>query len=683
MTDPSLNSQPSDLEEAASALVVFTPSGKRGRFALGTPLLVAARQLGVDLDTVCGGRGICGRCQVTPQIGQFAKHGVSVAPEHLSAWNKVEERYKSKRSLLDGRRLGCQATVQGDLVIDIPPESQVHAQVVRKEAAARDIPLDPATRLYTIRVDEPDMHAPTGDLERLIAALSAQHGLKGLHAPLSLLARLQGALRKGGWQVTVAVSSPMDGAGEIVEIWPGEAAPTLLGLAIDIGSTTIAGHLVDLTSGAVLASAGLMNPQIRFGEDLMSRVSYSMMHEEGAAQMSAAVREAVDTLAGTLCAQADQPREAVFEAVVVGNPVMHHLFLGLDPVELGGAPFALVTSAAGNWAAKDLGLALHRHAKLYTLPCIAGHVGADAAAATLAEAPQDQGGLSLLVDVGTNAEIVLADNEQVLACSSPTGPAFEGAQISGGQRAAPGAIERVRIDPNTHEPRFSIIGCPVWSDEPGFAESSAQTGVTGICGSGIIEVIAEMRLAGVLDEDGVIIASPSPRVFEDGRTRSYLLHDASPEGPRIVITQNDVRAIQLAKAALYAGCKLLMEKRGVTSVDRVLLAGAFGAHISPLHAMILGMIPDCEIDQVRAVGNAAGTGARIALLNRSQRREIEAQVARIEKIETAVEPRFQEIFVEAMALPNKRDPFPKLAEIVSLPKIETKDQTGRRRARRR
>ncbi|WP_340110015.1 ASKHA domain-containing protein [Pikeienuella sp. HZG-20] len=655
-------------------LVVFTPSGKRGRFPAGTPILTAARQLGVDLDSVCGGRGICSKCQVAPQFGQFSKHGVTAAEDGLSEWNAVEERYDSKRGLPAGRRLGCQAQLLGDMVIDVPATSQLHKQVVRKRAEARDIVMDPATRLYYVEVEKPDMEKPSGDLERLRRALHEQWGLDHPLADLGVMRALQPALRDGGWKVTCAVHrGEPGGAARIIQVWPGFYEGSIYGLAFDIGSTTIACHLVDLQSGDVLASSGLMNPQIRFGEDLMSRVSYSMLNPGGAEAMTKVVREAVNTLIGEVAAEAGVDRAEIVEAVFVANPVMHHLLLGIDPKELGWAPFALATANALHLRAEELDIEAHPGARVYILPCIAGHVGADAAAVALSEGPNVSEDLVLLVDVGTNAEIMLGDRTGVLACSSPTGPAFEGAQISAGQRAAPGAIEKVEIDPETKEPRFRVIGCELWSDEPGFEAAIGDRGVTGICGSGIIEVIAEMRLAGIMDEDGVIgsaAATGTGRCELDGRTHAYLLHDAAAAGgPRILVTQADVRAIQLAKAALYAGARLLMDRRGVETVDRVVLAGAFGAHISPRHAMVLGMIPDCPLEKVTSAGNAAGTGARIALLNVAARREIESVVRGIHKVETAVEPRFQEHFVDAIAIPNKTAPFPLLNAVVSLPHV--------------
>ncbi|WP_298835924.1 ASKHA domain-containing protein [uncultured Roseobacter sp.] len=679
---------------SSDPLVVFTPSGKRGNFPVGTPILTAARQLGVDLDSVCGGRGICSRCQITPGYGEFSKHGVTVDASALSEWNSVEQRYKDKRGLIDGRRLGCQATVQGNVVIDVPPESQVHKQVVRKRAEVRDITLDPSTRLFYVEVAEPDMHDPSGDLERLRDALRDQWELENITADLHILQEMQPVLRKGGWKVTVAVHlGDHENNPRIMNIWPGYYDGTVYGLAVDLGSTTIAAHLCDLQTGEVLASSGLMNPQIRFGEDLMSRVSYSMMNEGGAAEMTRAVRQGMRDLFEQIAEEAGVDRRLIVDAVFVCNPVMHHLFLGIDPFELGQAPFALTTNNALRLRGDDLELNIHPSARVYLLPCIAGHVGADAAAVALSEAPDKSDDLVLVVDVGTNAEILLGNKERVLACSSPTGPAFEGAQISSGQRAAPGAIERVEIDPETKAPRFRVIGSDLWSDDPRFVIETGSTGITGICGSGIIEMVAEMRIHGIVDAAG-LIGSPeqtgSDRCFLDGRTYSYLVHDGRLEGgPLITITNRDIREIQMAKAALYSGARLLMDKFGVDKVDRVVLAGAFGAHISSKHAMVLGMIPDAPLDKVTSAGNAAGTGARIALLNTGARAGIEATVRAIHKVETAIEPRFQEHFVNASAIPNAVEPFPILNSLVSLPSAtfntgggDSGTSGGRRRRRR-
>jgi uncharacterized 2Fe-2S/4Fe-4S cluster protein (DUF4445 family) len=657
-------------------LVVFTPSGRRGRFDDGTDLLDAARSLGVDLDSVCGGRGICGRCQVLPMEGSFPKHGIESRADHLTAFSEPEQTYAARTGLAAGRRLGCHTRVAGDLVVDVPPDSQVHRQVVRKEADARDIELDPVVHLHYVEVRQPALADATSDLRRLQQALAEQWQLAGLAFDHHVLVELQRALRDGDWGVTVAVHEGRD----VVAIWPGlHARP--LGIAFDVGSTTVAGHLCDLTTGEVLGSAGAMNPQIRFGEDLMSRVSYLMLHPGSQSDLTDAVRGSLAELVDALANDAGVDAADVLALTIVGNPIMHHLVLGLDPTELGGAPFPLVTDEAVRIPARDLGLPVNRGARVYTLPCIAGHVGADTAGMILAEAPYERDDVSLLVDVGTNAEIVLGGRDRLVAASSPTGPAFEGAQISAGQRAAPGAIERVRIDRETLEPKVRVIGSDRWSDEPGFPGDGLS--VTGICGSGIIEAIAELYLAGIITSEGVMdgaLADRTPRVIPDGRTFSFVLHDE----PRIVISQNDVRQIQLAKGALYAGCRLLMEAYGVEEVDRIRLAGAFGAHIDPVYAMVLGLVPDCDPANVTAAGNAAGTGARIALLNHAARAQIEDVVRRVQKLETAVEPRFQEHFVEAMGLPHATDPFTRLAAVVALPerRAAAADRPRRRRRRR-
>ncbi len=669
-------------------LVIFTPSGRRGRVAKGTSVLDAARALGVDLDSVCGMRGICSKCQVAPGVGEFSKHGVTVTEDALSPINSVEERYDRVRGLKPGRRLGCQAQVMGDLVVDVPAESQVHKQVVRKRAEVRDIVLSPTLALSYVEVAEPDMHHPSSDAERLLQALRTQTGHEVLTLDRHLLTSLQAVLRKGKWAVTAAIHQD-DGAASVIALWPGFFEGKLHGLAVDLGSTTIAGHLVELETGDVRASSGLMNPQIRFGEDLMSRVSYAMMNPGGAGEMTEVVRDGLNRLVDELVEEAGIERDSLLDASFVMNPVMHHLFLGIDPYELGQAPFALATGAAQACLARDLGLDIAPGTRAYVLPLIAGHVGADAAAVALSEAPHRSEDLALVVDVGTNAEILLGDKTGVMACSSPTGPAFEGAQISSGQRAAPGAIERIEIDPVTREPRFRVIGVELWSDEDGFEAAVGASGITGICGSGIIEAVAEMRMAGIVDPTGLIGSAEqvgTPRCIPDGRTHSYLLWEDG-EGRQITVTNGDIRAIQMAKAALYAGARLLMDKRGVDTVDRVVLAGAFGAHISPKHAMVLGMIPDCALDRVTSAGNAAGTGARIALLNREARREIEGLVHEIEKIETAVEPRFQEHFVAATAMPNAADRFPILRSVVDLPEVDFNTggdgaSGGRRRRRR-
>jgi len=662
-------------------LVVFTPSGLRGEFKDGMTVLDAARQLGVDLDSVCGGRGICGRCQVQPMFGEFAKHGISSEQSALSPSGGKESSYKGRRPLGETNRLGCSAVIHGDVVIDVPEESQVHRQVIRKDIDLGEITLDPVFKLCLIELDADG----ASDLEvKILEALTNQWGLENLTLDIETI--LTGHDHLDDLKTLTVGIRDME---KVVSIWPG-LQERVLGVGVDVGSTTIAGHLCDLTSGTVLATAGVMNPQIRFGEDLMSRVSYAMMNPGGEVEMTEAVREALDSLIQELCEESGAQKEEVLEITIVGNPVMHHLFLGLDPIPLGQAPFVLGLKDAADFSAHELDLSCHPASRVHVLPCIAGHVGADTAAVVLATRLQDyeQDEVIAVVDVGTNAEIVLSGRNRILAASSPTGPAFEGAQISAGQRATPGAIERVRIDPENGEPRIKVLGVDKWSNEEGFAEAISTTGVTGICGSGIIEVVAEMYLAGLISEDG-IIGGPeslaSPRLQPNERTVQYLLYESDEEESSIFITQNDIRAIQLAKAALYAGIRLLMDHLEIEKVDHIHLAGAFGSHIDTVHATVLGLIPDCNQNQVKAVGNAAGTGAVIALLSGQARKEIQGVVDEIEKVETATEPDFQKHFVEAMAIPHLSAEYPELSKVVTLPEREMKsseNQSPRRRRNR-
>ena len=650
---------------AETADVSFTPAGRRGTFSSGTTVLEAARSLGVDLDSVCGGRGICGRCQV--EVG--TRPGVSADPSRLSAPSTTETGYAGRRPLSAARRLGCAAQILTDVVIDVPESSQVHRQVVRKDAGRLEVPVDPVLSLRYVEVAPPTMVDPTGDLQRLRAALAEEWQLTDLRFDHSVLTALQPALERGRRNLTVAIREDRD----VVAVWPG-LRDRVYGVAFDVGSTTLAGHLCDLFSGEVLASAGRMNPQISFGEDLMSRVSFVMMNPGGEQRLTIVVREALAAMITELCAEADVDPGDVLEVSLVGNPIMHHLVFGLDPRPLGSAPFALATTESVTVPASELGLGVHPGARVYSPPCIAGHVGSDAAAMVLAEAPHHGSALTLLVDVGTNAEIVLGNADRLLAASSPTGPAFEGAQISSGQRAAPGAVERVRIDRETLEPRIRIIGSELWSDHPTFSRAVRRTGVTGICGSGIIEAIAELFLAGVISVDGTIRDAASHRIVPSGRTFCYRLWD----DPVIEVTQADVRAIQLAKAALQAGCRLLMDHLGVEAVDEIRLTGAFGSHIDPMYATVLGLIPDCDLDRVHSVGNAAGRGSLMALLSAESRADVESTTARIEKIETAIEPAFQAHFVAAMGFPHSTLPYPHLAERVTLP-VAPAAEPGRRR----
>jgi len=651
------------------SLVVFMPSGRRGRFAEGTTVLQAARDLGLGIESICGGRLTCGKCKIRVEEGEFAKHAISSRADHLTPAVEVETLLLHSMHA-DDCRLSCTAQVTGDLLVYIPEESRAQKQIIRKAATDRVIDIDPAIRQVYVQVDQAELGEHRGDWRRLQDALEREWGLTNLAIDLLALRRLQMALRQGKWGVTAIVWNDR----EVIDIKAGYAEG-IYGLAVDIGSTTVAVYLCDLRTGAVLATESTMNPQITYGEDLMSRVSYAMINEDGTDKMHDAIIKTLNKLAAQAAYSAGLRARDIHEFVAVGNTTMIHLFLGIDPRELGGAPFALANRDAMDIKARDLGLKLHPGAYVHVLPAEAGHVGADNVGVLIAEEPYLQPEIELIVDVGTNAEIVLGNDQWLLSASSPTGPAFEGAQISAGMRAAPGAIERVRIDKTTGKANFRVIGEARWSDEWDFSSSTAayeqpQHLASGICGSGIIEAIAELYLAGILLADGRFNPNyVNERLVWEGRRGAYVL--ALPEqttsGQTLYVTQEDVRNIQLAKAALYAGAKILMNRAGIERVERIVLAGAFGSYIDPLYALVLGLIPDCDPQKVVAVGNAAGDGARIALLNRAKRAEAQEIAVRARYIETAVAEDFQDEFVGAIHIPHATDAFPHLEGILPAP----------------
>jgi uncharacterized 2Fe-2S/4Fe-4S cluster protein (DUF4445 family) len=668
--------------------VIYMPSGRRGKIEEGESLLEAARQLGVEIESICGGRLTCGKCKVRVEEGTFQKHGITSQKSHVSPPGKVEADLL-KEIDAQGYRLACQTFVQGDCLLYIPEEARGQKQIIRKSATERVIEIAPTIQQLFVQVEEAEMGVHLGDWGRLQAALAEQWGLGNLKIDLDALRKLQPALRQENWGVTVIVWNKQ----EVIDVAPGYVEG-IYGFAVDVGSTTVAGYLCDLRTGEVLATASMMNPQVTYGEDLMSRVSYAMSNKNGLSRMHKAIIDAINKLAADAARQAGLRVRYIHEIVLVGNTSMIHILLGINPAELGQAPFALANRDALDIKARDLGLRLHFAANAHILPSEAGHVGADNVGALLAEEPYRHEDTTLLVDIGTNAEIVLGNRNWMYSASSPTGPAFEGAQITFGMRAAPGAIERVRIDPNTLKARFRVIGEESWSDtwltqsETGDIvplEKQPNHLAAGICGSGIIEVIAEMFLCGIIQPDGRFTPNlNNKRIIWNGRVGSYILAtgEQTATGEPITVTQDDVRNIQLAKSALYAGAKLLMTHAKIKAVDRIILAGAFGSYIDTKYAMILGLIPDCDLKNVYAVGNAAGDGARIALLNKNKRLEAQVIARKVRYIETAMHPAFQEAFVDALHLPHKTDPYPHLEG--RLPqKMGTPPEDRRQRRRRR
>jgi uncharacterized 2Fe-2S/4Fe-4S cluster protein (DUF4445 family) len=662
--------------------LILMPSGRRGQIQAEETILDAAQGMGVSIESICGGKGTCGKCQILIEEGQYQKYGIHSDPSTLNPLTDQEnELLPTNREA--NRRLACACKIGGDLLVNIPEESRSQKQIIRKSANQLTIDVDPAIRQVYLELSPPGLDDHQGHWERIQVALKKDWDLELPEIDLYALQQLGSAIQQGDHKITATIWKES----ALLDVQPGYQENSL-GLAVDLGSTTLAAYLSDLRTGELVSTASIMNPQVPYGEDLMSRISYCTTNQAGLQKLRELIIKAINFLAATAARQAGRRARDILDITLVGNTTMVHILLGISPHSLGQAPFTLATSDPLDLQAAELGIKLHPAARAHILPAQAGHVGGDNVAVLIAEQPYHEQETILIVDVGTNAEIVLSTGNRLYSASSPTGPAFEGGQISAGMRAAPGAIERVRIDPDSKEPRFQVIGEENWSDrwqlgQDVALENQPQHLASGICGSGIIEAVAELFKTGLITPAGQFNpALDSSRLVwdEPKRVGAYLL--AKPEetsmGKPLLITQEDIRAIQLAKAALYAGVRLLMDQAGVTQVDQIRLAGAFGSYIDPLHALILGLIPDCDPKRIISVGNAAGDGARLALLNLGLRHE-SARIAReVEYIETATHPDFQHQFVAAMHLPHQEDRFPHVEDILSqVP--DTPTQTRQRR----
>ena len=642
---------------ANTVQIVFQPSGRRGEIEAGKSVLEAARTLGVGIEAACGGARVCGKCRVIVETGRFEKLNLVSSADHVSPVGDVEKKFLTAEELSRGYRLACNAFLSGDLVVTVPEESRSAKQVILEKGRERKIEVRPAVKNITVTLPAASLSDFRDDRQRLLDALEKETGLKHLSVDYPVLKELPQILREGNWTVTATIWQEK----EVIRVAPGKRE-TSLGAAVDVGTTTLAAFLCDLTTGEVLAKASRMNPQIGYGEDVLARISYAASETEGREKLQASIIEALNALTADMTEKAGFSASDVDEMVLVYNTAMHHLALGLDPRYVGRAPFAPAASAPLDVKARDLGVKINPSGNVHSLPVEAGFVGADNMAVLLAEEPYNGDKIKLIIDIGTNGEIDLGNKNRLLSTSCATGPALEGAQIAFGMRAAPGAIERVKIDPISHEPSYKVIGQDEWYPVPCDRHSTVQkSGAQGICGSGVIDAIAAMHKAGVISKAGRINAkldTPRVRRGESGKLE-YVLAWAKETavGKDIVITQADIRAVQLAKAALYVGAEYLMEKLGVDHVDEVILAGAFGSYIDKESAMAIGMFPDCDLSRVRAVGNAAGDGARIALLDAGKRREAASVARQVEFVETAIEPDFQKKFMDAIAIPHAKHEF--------------------------
>lgn len=677
-------------------MVIFQPSARRGLVDEGTNLIEASRQLGVDIEALCGEKKVCGKCKVRIEEGFYEKFAITSSRSHASEWQEEEDKFFTPAQKEEGYRLACVAKVQGDMLVFVPEEARAGKQVVSK--AARDIHIDwnPAVKQYHVQVIPPTFEEPAGDFERICAELERNYGLKDLNIDWPTLRKLPRRQRDGNWGVTVAVW--MDK--EIVRVLPGKVEDSY-GIAIDVGTTTVAAYMCNLRTMEVIKTVSMMNPQCKYGEDVMARITYHMMNPGGLETMSNDLIEGLNKLVVEACESTHPPKKRkkkkaeeadeiieapdvtahaaeedeskylnltpadIVDMTIVCNTAMHHILLKLDPEFVGLAPFPPVIHRSLDIRARDLGIKLNDSAYVHILPNEAGFVGADNVGVLIAEEPYKHDQTQLLIDIGTNGELVLGNNRKLISCSCATGPALEGAQLSYGMRAAPGAIERIHIDPETHDVDYKVIGRDAWRKYSKPEDMKTK----GICGSGILDVLAELYASGVIMKSGRFSKSQKSnryRVNPDTKQPEFVIAWANETsiGKDVVITQKDIRQIQLGKGALYTGCKLMMRRLGLDKVDTIKIAGAFGTHVDKTKALIMGLFPDCDLERVFAVGNAAGDGARAALLNREKRAEANWVSRNVEYIELTVEGDFQQQFMEAMQLPHMKDAFPNLEGIV-------------------
>jgi uncharacterized 2Fe-2S/4Fe-4S cluster protein (DUF4445 family) len=636
--------------------VIFQPSGRRGDVEEGRTLLEASRELGVEIESLCGGKQWCGKCKVKIEEGRFDRLGIRSQRSHVSEWQPSEEKFIDAREKTQGVRLACAAKLRGEVLAFVPEESRAGKQVIRKTARDIEITQNPSVKLYYVELSKPSLTDPLGDLERLTRELDQTYSLNPPAIDYLALTELPDALRKGDWKVTVAVWNDR----EIIRIYSGRVEESW-GVAVDIGTTTVAAYLCSLRTGKVYTTESMMNPQVTHGEDVMSRITHAMTHpDRGLQEMSTLVIEGLNKMIGKACERAGIGPEEILDMTLVGNTAMHHLVLKITPQHIGASPFVPAIHRSMDIKARDLGLEINRSAYVHVLPIEAGFVGADNVGVLICEEPYRKDEIQLVIDIGTNGELVLGNKERLISASCATGPALEGAQITFGMRAAPGAIERIKIDSGTFEVNYKVIGKEAWSRYSGSGKMEAK----GICGSGILDLLGELYRTGVVQKSGAFNRSlkiPRLRDRSDGAPEFVIAwKEETTIGKDIVVTQGDIRQIQLAKAAIYAGSKLMLRRFGVDGVDRVVIAGAFGAYVDREEALIIGMLPDISPDKIISVGNAAGDGARIALLNRGKRDEANRIARQVEYMELTIEEGFQDEFVAALHIPHSRDAFPHL-----------------------
>ena len=655
--------------EEGEVVIAFQPHGRRGLFSVEVSLLDAARELGIDVSSLCGGKGLCGKCKVKVVEGM----------ECLSPLEPLELRFLTKEELEASYRLACRARVLAPckVVIFVPERSRISKQRLQAEGLEAPVMrLNPVVRKYFVKMCPPTLESATFDDEMVLKALAEQYGLSGLDFHYEVLRFLPKVLREANWEVTVTVWKDT-----IIDVEPGDTTNRCFGFACDIGSTKLAGFLMDLNTGKTLSVAARVNPQVLYGEDILTRVTYVMQNGwKGLEDLQRAVVDSINEIIEECCQKASVKPEEVYETVFVGNTAMMMFFLKIWPEFVAKAPFQPPRMRGVNLPARDVGVKCHPRANLYFLDTIGGWVGADNAANMIVTKLFDSEKLGMCIDVGTNTEIGIGCKATgVLYSSCASGPAFEGMTIRHGMRAADGAIEKVAIDPETLEPTYRVIG---------------DVKPVGICGSGIVDVVAALLKSGIIDWTGRFnkkLALKSKRIRPGPNGLEYVIawreETASGEYD-IVFTQRDVREVQKAKAAIHAVASILCELHNVTEKDIKVLyvAGAFGNYIDPESARTIGMYPEVPLERIKFIGNSAGTGARMALISADEREYITKAIrdGRIRHFEIAAYPKFYNEYVSSMYFPHKDlKRFPEVVELLGRlgthPEIEEALKLGTKR----
>lgn len=610
----------------ARVTIVFQPDGKRISVTTGLSILEAAKKAGVGIRSECGGMGICGKCRI-----------IVLAKSGLSPLMEIEKEHLTKHELKAGYRLACCSKVTGNVDVFIPEKSRLEARKILVKGVERHVSLDPAVHKVHVTVPQAVISDVRADLERILdhlGGLSTQ-----LEIDLDLLQQLPRTLREAGWDITLTIWNGR----RIIAVERSNTTKRVYGIAMDIGSSKIIGYLIDLTTGKLVGAESLENPQIIYGEDIVSRISLTMENQGKLEELRKLAVEGVNRAIHETCEKASIKTRDIYEMTVVGNTAMHHLFLGIQPTYLALSPYVPVIKRSTNVRAKELGVNINPSGNVHILPVIGGFVGADAVADILATGIYEAEELCLLLDIGTNTEVFVGNKDDILTCSCASGPAFEGVHIKHGIKAVSGAIEKIRIDPRSYGVRYKTVN----GKRP-----------IGLCGSAMVDALAEMLKAQIIDWRGKFNERiGTPRVRRVNGTTEFVVasKEEAGTGEDITITQEDIREVQLAKAAIYTGCTILMKRKKIVkdNIDRVMITGAFGNYLNPASSKVIGLIPDVSIKKIKFVGNAAGSGARMTLVSRSMRETAEAVSRRVRYLELATDPNFKTEFASAMYLPHR------------------------------